>query len=92
MLSGKAKGRPDLSYTVWECCLRRLKVILGLTTAEQQQPVFYGSTSSPARWQSQRKWYQEPTKNDQDITEKTIDDEEESGAAGDRFKLDDDLT
>jgi hypothetical protein len=34
--------------------------------------------------------HQEPTQNDQDVAEKAID-EEESGAAGDQFKLDDDL-
>jgi hypothetical protein len=35
--------------------------------------------------------HQGPTQNDQDAAEKAIDDEEESGAAGDQFKLDDDL-
>jgi hypothetical protein len=36
-------------------------------------------------------YHQEPTQNDQDAAEKLIDDEEESGVAGDQFKLDDDL-
>ena len=35
--------------------------------------------------------HQKQTQNDQDAAEKAIDDEEESGAAGDQFKLDDDL-
>jgi hypothetical protein len=35
--------------------------------------------------------HREPTQNDQDAAEKAIDEEEESGAAGDQFKLDDDL-
>jgi hypothetical protein len=34
--------------------------------------------------------HQESTSNEKDVAEKAIDDEEESGAVGDKFKLDDD--